>query len=138
MMPKPTDREKKIWLTADIQTLGWVRALQSGVKIASSPVSAPGRVREIATMRAKADTSRGMKTAESSPMPLSTPEAMIAMTTIQTMMRGMATPGTKSKLSVFGLATWTKVSMKKRSGLLPQLWSREKPTYRAAQARMTA
>ena len=98
MMPKPTDRLKKIWPTAEIHTLVSFSAAQSGVKKALRPLPAPSRVREMTTSAMKATTSAGMKMTAVRPMPAWTPIASTPIVTTQKRTIVSVISGTKSKV----------------------------------------
>ena len=80
MMPKPTDKEKKICPYAAIHTLESFSASQLGVKKAFKPSVAPSKNKERTTRTANRTTRTGTNTTVSLPMPLLT---FSARTTIE-------------------------------------------------------
>ena len=103
MMPKATDREKKMWPKAAAHTPGFFSASQFGVKKAFRPSIAPGRNTAWITRITNMTTSSGRKIAFAREMPLFTPATMITIATTQTASIGKKTPETKSKDS----PTWS-------------------------------
>ena len=97
MMPKPTDREKKICPYAATHTEESPRADQDGVNRASRPAEAPGRVRAMPTMMRNMTTSSGISTTLSLPMPFCTPSISTTSSTSHAMAVAMNTGQMKSK-----------------------------------------
>ena len=94
MMPKPTDREKKIWPKAAIHTRWSPSADQLGVNSSLSPSVAPGSSRARTTSTMNMTTSSGRKILFAFSTPLLTPRAMVNRPKTHTSSSGMTTPRT--------------------------------------------
>lgn len=127
MMPKPTDRLKKICPNALTHTEVSPSADHFGSKSASSPVAAPGRVRATTTRVTKATTSTGTKITAVRPIPPCTPAASTARAITHRTTIGTSTPGTISKVGPGSSAARRKSPKKNASGSDPHARLAAKP-----------
>ncbi len=138
MMPKPTDREKKICPYACTHTVLSVMADQSGEKKALRPSSEPGRVSALITRATNSTTSRGMKILLARSMPRRTPAASTPSVMIQTAMSGIRTGPTYESPPLGASVTWRNSPKRNPSGSPPHAVLIENPVYMTAHAMMTA